>query len=91
MLMVTTRESGNVTSVIRVKVGLIDSIMTATPTKVTEAVMSWVRLCGSVELTLSTSLVTRLRISPWVLESKYFRGRRDSLALTSFRIWYTVL
>ena len=34
---------------------------------------------------LSMSLTARLRISPWVRESKYFSGRRDSFSSTSWR------
>ncbi|MNC44141.1 hypothetical protein D3C75_930370 [compost metagenome] len=83
---ITTKLSGRVIIVIRVSQGLIVSIMMITPIMVTMAVISWVKLCCSVVLMLSTSLVARLRISPWVRESKYFSGRRSSLLLICSRI-----
>ena len=65
--------------VISVSSGLMVSIMTRMPTMVTTEVMSCVRLCCRVPAMLSTSLVTRLRISPWVRPSKNFSGSRDEL------------
>ncbi|MNE48080.1 hypothetical protein D3C80_1425210 [compost metagenome] len=61
---ITTKLSGRVITVIRVSQGLIVSIMMITPIIVTIDVISWVKLCCSVVLILSTSLVARLRISP---------------------------
>ena len=87
---VATMATGRVTRAISVSQGLIVTIMTRTPTMVHTEVMSWVRLCCRVVLMLSMSLVTRLMISPWVLESKYLSGRRASLSFTSLRMSYTM-
>ncbi|MNT52527.1 hypothetical protein D3C72_1895570 [compost metagenome] len=91
MAIITTKLSGSVMMVISVSHGLIVSIMMTTPMIVTMEVISWVKLCCSVVLILSTSLVARLRISPWVRESKYLSGSRSSLLLISSRIVYTTL
>ena len=53
-------------------------------------VSSWLRPCCRVVVTLSMSLVTRLSTSPWGWLSKYWSGRRASLASTSRRIPKTV-
>ncbi|MNO09953.1 hypothetical protein D3C81_2335120 [compost metagenome] len=50
--------------VIRVSQGLMVSIITRIPIMVTTDVINWVKLCWSVVLMVSISLVTRLRISP---------------------------
>ena len=60
----TTIDTGTVISEITASSGLIVSIMIRTPTTVRTDVISWVRLCCSVWLMLSMSLVTRLRMSP---------------------------
>ncbi|MNH91727.1 hypothetical protein D3C73_442950 [compost metagenome] len=86
MPIMTTKLSGSVIIVIRVSQGLMVSIMIITPIMVTIEVMSCVKLCCSVVLILSTSLVARLRVSPWVRESKYFSGSRSSLLLICSRI-----
>ena len=52
------------------------SIMTSTPITVVTEVMIWVRLWLRVWLTVSTSLVIRERISPWLVPSKYLNGMR---------------
>ena len=52
------------------RIGLIVSIMISTPTTVSSEVISWVRLCWSVWLMLSMSLVTRDRMSPRDSRSK---------------------
>jgi hypothetical protein len=84
--MIAMAETGRVTRAISVSQGLIVSIITRTPTIVQTEVMSWVRLCWRLVLMLSMSLVTRLMISPWVFESKYLSGRRESFSFTSLRI-----
>ena len=67
---VTPIDSGTVSSEISARIGLIVSIMNRTPNTVRTDVMSWVRLCCSVWLMLSMSLVTRDRMSPRDSRSK---------------------
>ena len=66
------------------------NIITSTPTTVSTEIISWLIVCCSVWATLSMSLVTRDRISPRDLESKYASGSRDSLSSTSSRSSATV-
>ena len=87
---VTPIDIGTITSEISASSQLIDSIMTSTPRMVRMEVSSWLRPCCRVVVTLSMSLVTRLSTSPWGWLSKYWRGRRASLASTSRRIPETV-
>ena len=61
---VTTIESGTVSSEMTASSGLIQSIIASTPMIVQTAVMSWVSVCWSELAMLSMSLVTRLRMSP---------------------------
>ena len=63
------KATGRVRRLMRVKRGLMVSIMMITPTIVQAEVMSWVRLCWSVLPILSMSFVTRLMTSPWLRES----------------------
>ena len=70
MTMVTMIEAGTTSSEMNASSGLIVSIMIRTPTTVSSDVISWVRLCWSVWLMLSMSLVTRLRMSPRDWRSK---------------------
>ena len=62
--MVTTTESGTVSSEIAASSELIQNIMASTPMTVSTAVMICVRVCCSVLAMLSMSLVTRERMSP---------------------------
>ena len=55
-------------------------------TEVITWVALWFRLCPSV----STSLVMRERISPWVIVSKYFTGMRFIFSEISFRSRYVI-
>ncbi len=68
--MMSTTDTGRMTTVTSVMSGLMVSIMTSTPTMVVTDVMScvtpWFRLCPSV----STSLVMRESVSPTELRSK---------------------
>ena len=66
----TAIDAGTASSEITASSGLIVSIMISTPMTVRTDVMSWVRLCWSVWLMLSMSLVTRLRMSPRDWRSK---------------------
>ncbi len=72
-------------SEIRARIQLIESIMISTPTMVSTAVMSCVRLCCSVCEMLSMSFVMRLRTSPRGWSSKYLSGRRASFSSTACR------
>ena len=56
--------TGRVSTLISVKSGLIESIMTRTPIIVHTDVMNCVRLCCSVFAIVSRSFVTRLITSP---------------------------
>ena len=73
-----------------VRIQLIVSIITMTPTSVNSDVSNCVRFCCSVPLMLSRSFTARLITSPRVRRSKNFSGRRSNFASTSFRIAYTV-
>ena len=64
MITVSSTESGTASSEIRARIQLIESIMMSTPTMVSTAVMSCVRLCCNDCEMLSMSLVTRLSTSP---------------------------
>ena len=64
IMIVTTTESGIVTSEIAASSGLIQNIMPSMPMMVSTAVMICVRLCCRVCAMLSMSLVTRERMSP---------------------------
>ena len=64
MMMTATTDRGTVTSEIAASSGLIQNIMPSTPITVSAAVRIWLRPCCSVVVTLSMSLVTRLRMSP---------------------------
>ncbi len=86
MTMVTATVSGMMTTEIRASSGLIQIIIASTPITVRADVRIWLRPCCSTVETLSMSLVTRLSTSPWEWLSKYFNGRRASLASTSRRI-----
>ena len=85
MSRVTTSDSGTVTSEISASSGLMTIIMTSTPTTVANDVMLCVRVCWSVVLTLSMSLVTRLSRSPRACASTYRSGSRPILRSTSSR------
>ncbi|MNJ56169.1 hypothetical protein D3C77_517020 [compost metagenome] len=61
--------SGIVNTAISVISGLIEIIITITPMIVRIEVINCVMLCCRVELILSISFVTRLKISPCVLAS----------------------
>ena len=77
---------GTMTTVMSVMSGLIESIMTNTPTMVVIEVMScvtpWLRLWPSV----STSLVMRESVSPTELRSKYPIGMRSIFSEMRLRI-----
>ena len=77
--------SGSVSTTTIVRIQLMVSIMMMMPTTDSTDVISWVRFCCSVLLMLSRSLTARLRISPWVFESKNFSGSRLNFASTSRR------
>ena len=81
---------GSVRTMTSVRIPLIVSIMTMTPTSVSADVSSCVRFCCSVELMLSRSFTARLSTSPRVRESKNLSGSRSNFASTSRRIAYTV-
>ena len=83
--MVTTAESGIVTSAMAASSGEIRNIITTTPTTVRTEVMSWASVCASVCARLSMSLVTRESTSPRLCESTYFSGTRVSLSATLLR------
>ena len=70
--------------------GLIQNIIAITPRIVSTELSSWLKPCWRVVVTLSMSLVTRLRMSPWECRSKYRNGSRASLDSTSSRMRYTV-
>ena len=86
--MVARNESGRVTIVIRVSIGLMTSIMTSGAGYADDGGNSCGSPCCSVLFMLSTSLVVLLMISPCVRVSKYFSGSRDSLSSTSLRRVY---
>ena len=90
MARVSSAASGTVTSAINASSGEMTNIITSTPTTVSTEIMSWLMVCCRVCATLSMSLVTRDRISPRDLESKYDRGSRESLSSTSSRSLATV-
>ena len=83
--MVATTESGMTSSEIDASRGLIQNIMPSVPTMVNTDVMICVALCDSVLAMLSMSLVTRERMSPRELSSKYLSGRRPSFWSISLR------
>ena len=64
MSTVTTSDAGTTASEMSASSGLIVSIISSTPITVSTDVISWVRLCWSVWLMLSMSLVTRDSVSP---------------------------
>ena len=66
----TTIDAGTTSREMSARSGLIVSIMISTPMTVRNDVISWVRLCWSVWLMLSMSLVTRDRMSPRDSRSK---------------------
>ena len=70
MTIATIIEAGTTSTETNARSGLIVSIMISTPMTVSSDVMSWVRLCWSVWLMLSMSLVTRDRMSPRDSRSK---------------------
>lgn len=88
--MVTTNDSGTVTSATTASSGEIQNIMPSTPRTVSTEVMSCESVCCRVWATLSMSLVTRLSTSPRGCPSKYFSGSRPSLASTCSRSPRTV-
>ena len=65
---VTTIDTGMVTSAISASSGEMTSISTTTPMTVSSEVSSWLRVCWRLCAMLSMSLVTRLSRSPrgWV-------------------------
>ena len=75
--MMSTSETGSMTSVIPVIARLIESIIATTPMSVVIDVIicvtPWFRLCPKV----STSLVMRESVSPVELRSKYPTGMRS--------------
>ena len=85
MSKVTTIEIGTVKSDTTARSGLIQNIITITPRMVRLERSSWLMPCCSVVVTLSMSLVTRLKMSPWECWSKYLSGSRASLDSTSSR------
>ncbi|SKT77556.1 Uncharacterised protein [Mycobacteroides abscessus subsp. massiliense] len=90
MVRVTHSDNGTVASVITASSGEILSIMASTATSVSIELSSWLMLICSDVWMLSTSLVTRLRISPRWRESKYNNGSRCILYSTSVRRATTV-
>ncbi len=82
---VTSTDSGTVTSATTASSGEIQNITPSTPTTVSTDVTSCDSVWVSVWEMLSMSFVTRERISPRALRSKYDSGRRASLACTSPR------
>ena len=68
--LVSSIDSGTVTSAIRASVGAIQNIIAITPTTVSSETSSWLIVCCSVWLTLSMSLVTRESSSPRGCRSK---------------------
>jgi len=64
-----TMESGSVHNAMSVMIGLMNSIMSSTPTIVTTAEMACVRLSCRVDEMRSTSLTTRESVSPFECES----------------------
>ena len=75
---VTMIEAGTTKSEMSASNGLIETIRISTPITVKSDVISWVRVCWSVWLMLSMSLVTRDRMSPRDSRSKYASGSRPS-------------
>ena len=69
-------ETGMTPTAIRVICQLMLSIIISAPITEVADVMIWDKLWFSVWLTVSISFVTRERISPWFVPSKYFNGRR---------------
>ena len=67
-------ESGMTIKEISVSFQEIVSIMNSTPTMFTIELRTWEIVIVRLLEILSTSLVTLDRTSPWVLESKYFKG-----------------
>ena len=67
---VTTIDSGIVTSAISASTGETTNIMMVTPITVSSEVSSWLSVCCSAWEMLSMSLVTRLKSSPRVCLSK---------------------
>ena len=78
--------NGSVSTTTIVRIQLMVSIMMMMPTTDSTELISIVRFCCSVLLTLSRSFTARLRISPWVRESKNFSGSRPNFASTSLRM-----
>ena len=68
--MMSTTETGRMTTVISVMSGLMDSIMMSTPTMVVTDVMSWVTPWFRLWPSVSTSFVMRDRVSPTLVRSK---------------------
>ncbi len=68
--LVSSIDTGTVTSAISARVGAIQNIIAITPTTVSSETSSWLIVCCSVWLTLSMSLVTRESRSPRACESK---------------------
>ena len=64
ILVVTSTDTGTVTSAISASSGEIQNIIASTPTMVSSEVTSWLRVCCSVWAMLSMSLVARLSTSP---------------------------
>jgi len=64
------KPSGKIMTAIKVNCQLIIIIIMRIPTTVVTAVTTWVKLWLKLWLIVSTSLVTRLRISPWLWLSK---------------------
>jgi len=85
MNIVTTTESGITNSEMPASSGLIQNIMPSTPMMVSTAVITCVADCWRVCAMLSMSLVTRDRVSPRALSSKYLRGSRASFSSTCLR------
>ena len=86
MARVTRKLSGRVAATTRVISGLMVSIITTTPRKVTPAVTAWVRLCCKVVEMLSKSFTNRLKISPCGWVSKKLTGSRPSFSITAWRM-----
>ena len=84
--MISSRETGRISTVSPVISGLMVSIIYNTPTMVVmleiSVVMDWFMPCPRV----STSLVMRLSTSPTVRFSKYFMGIRLIFSVISRRI-----
>ena len=90
MKLATKRESGVTNTTTRLMPGLSSSMKNSVPRMVTMPVKAWVKPVSKPSEMRSISVVIRLRMSPWGVESIVLRGRSETTSMARMRMSRTV-